>query len=58
MLGVPAIVTIQENWVALGLPTGTPHHVAIGAWIVWLIVWTLGLAEWHERRFRPRLAKE
>ena len=56
LLVVPMLIVIRENWLALGLPEGAIHNVAIGVWIVWLIVMVLGLMEWHERRFRPSKA--
>lgn len=52
-LGMPLWAIIRENWESLGLSSGTPHNLAIGAWIAWLVAWVIGLFEWHERRFKP-----
>ena len=53
LVGAPLTLLVSEVWRdRLGFDAST-QNIAIGAWIVWLIAWVWGLAQWHERRFAP-----
>lgn len=53
-VGFPLPLLVSEVWrEQLGL-SSSAQTIAIVAWIGWLIAWVWGLAEWHERRLRPR----